>query len=277
MRVRVAAAGLNPIDLGIAQGGLAAERFGVTPPFINGNDFAGVVDEVGDGVTEWKIGDRVYGGARCAAQVDHLVVSEPQTLNPTPDGLDDVSASVLDIAGRTALAGIRALQLDERDTVLVGAAAGGVGTLACQLALRTGATVVGTASPVNHDALRSLGVVPVAYGTGLIDRIALAAPNGVTAVFDAQGRQTIEIGLALGVETSRINSVADRKRAEAIGAVSVGRASTSTWDVRSIAEEIANGSLLIRIDEVFPVDEVQYAYRRLESGHVRGKLALTFS
>jgi NADPH:quinone reductase-like Zn-dependent oxidoreductase len=274
VRVRVTAAGLNPVDLRIAEGGAAAARFGVTPPFVNGNDFAGVVDEIGEGIEGWAIGDRVYGGARCAAQTEHLLVTDPMTLNPTPAALDDVTASVLDIAGRTALAGIDALDLDQTDTVLIGAAAGGVGVFACQLARRTGAAVLGTAGPRNHEFLRSLGVVPIAYGDGMADRIAAAAPTGVTTLFDAHGSETIELGLALGIPPARINSVADRAAAEAIGALSVGRASTPTSAVREVADAVADGSLLVHIDEVFPLERATEAYERLAGGHVRGKLAL---
>jgi NADPH:quinone reductase-like Zn-dependent oxidoreductase len=276
VRVRVAAAGLNPIDLRIAEGGAPAARFGVTPPFVNGNDYAGVIDEVGEGVTAWAIGDRVYGGARCAAQTDHLIVTDLDTLNRTPPALDDVTASVLDIAGRTALAGIRALNLDSSDNVLISAAAGGVGVLACQLARQTGATVLGTASARNHEFLRSLGVIPIAHGPGIADRIAAAMPDGITAVFDGYGAETIELGLRLGVSPQRINSVADRSAAENLGVLSIGRGTTPTSAVREIASAIADGSIIVNLEEVFPIEQARAAYERLASGHVRGKLTLTF-
>lgn len=276
VRVRVAAAGLNPVDLRIAEGGATAARFGVTPPFVNGNDYAGTIDEVGDGVSGWSVGARVYGGARCAAQADHLIVGDLATLNPTPHGLDDERAAVLDIAGRTALAGIAALALGPHDTVLVGAAAGGCGVFACQFAVRTGATVIGTAGPRNHEFLRSLGVIPVAHGEGVLDRLREAAPRGVTAVFDAHGAETIELGLALGVLPERINSIADRGAAEAHGALSIGRASTPTDAVRQIAQDAADGRLVVHLDEVYPVSRAPQAYARLDRGHVRGKLALRF-
>ena len=277
LRVRVTAAGLNPVDLRIAEGGATAARFGVAPPFVNGNDFAGVVDQVGPGVPEWSVGDRVYGGARCAAQTDHLIVSELSTLNRTPEGLDDARAAVLDIAGRTALAGIAALALGPGEVALVTAAAGGCGVFACQLALRTGATVIGTASERNHDFLRDLGVRPVAYGEGVAQRLRQAAPGGIDAVFDAHGRESIELALALGVRPERINSVADRAAAEARGAMSVGRATTPTSAVREIARDVADGSLLVHLDGSYPLEQVREAYERLDGGHVRGKLVLLLS
>jgi NADPH:quinone reductase-like Zn-dependent oxidoreductase len=276
IRVRVTAAGLNPIDLRIAEGGVSATRFGVVPPFVNGNDFAGVIDEVGEGVTGWSDGDRVFGGIRCAAQSEHIIISDPETLNRTPSALDDLSASVLDIAGRTAVAGIRALNLDENDTVLISAAAGGVGVFACQLARATGATVIGTASARNHDFLRGLDVTPIDHGPGIVDRLANVAPNGISAVFDGYGLETIELALALGVSPRRINSVADRASAERLGVRSIGRATTPTSTVMEIADALADGSMLVNIDEAFPVEQVRAAYERLATGHVRGKLTLSF-
>ncbi|HEX4443915.1 MAG TPA: NADP-dependent oxidoreductase [Galbitalea sp.] len=275
IRVHVTAAGLNPVDLRIAEGGPSAQKFGVVPPFVNGNDFAGVIDEVGDGVTGWMPGQRVYGGARCAAQTDHLIVDDPTILNRTPDNLADEAAGSLDIAGRTALAGIRALRLDDSDIVLVSAAAGGVGVFACQLARQTGATVIGTASTGNHEFLRSLGVIPISYGDGIDERIAEVAPSGLTAVFDANGVETIELGLTLGVPPERINSVADRAAAERLGALSVGRGTTPTSAVAEIAAAIATGALRMYLDEIFPLERARDAYERLASGHVRGKLALS--
>lgn len=276
VRVRVSAAGLNPIDLRIAEGGQSAARFGVEPPFVNGNDFAGVIDEVGQGVGGWTVGQRVYGGARCAAQTDFLIVDDLTTLNPTRPEVDDETSSVLDIAGRTALAGIRALHLGATDTVLISAAAGGVGLLACQLARNSGATVIGTASAHNADFLRTFGVIPIAHGIGLADRIAAAAPNGITAVFDAHGEETIDLGLGAGVAANRINSVADRAAAERLGVLSVGRGTTPTSAVTEIADQIATGSVIVHIDAAFPVERVREAYERLATGHVRGKLTLTF-
>lgn len=275
VRVRVTAAGLNPVDWKIAEGGATAERFGVTPPFGNGNDFAGVVDEVGDGVTAWSPGDRVYGGARFQAQADHLVVGDLTTLNRTPDTLADEVAAVLDIAGRTAVAGVDALALGPDDVLLVTAAAGGVGVLAVQLAVRTGATVLGTASAANHETLRRWGATPIAYGAGLPDRIRAAAPGGVTAVLDCHGRESIDLALELGIPAARINSVADKGYAESVGAISIGRATTPTSAIRPLAELVGHGAVEVPIEARYPLSDVQAAYERLREGHLLGKIVLT--
>lgn len=271
--VRVQVAGVNPVDWKIFAGGATADRFGVRPPFGNGNDFAGVIDAVGDGVQQWRIGDRVYGGARFSAQADQLIVTDLSTLNRTPDRLDPLLAGVLDIAGRTALAGIAALALDRSDTLLVGAAAGGVGLIAAQLAVRTGATVIGTAGQDNLGLLADLGVEPLDRHTDLLESL---RGKGISAVFDAQGRTTIELGLALGVPPARINSVADRSAALSLGAISVGRATTPTSVVRPVAELFAAGDLVLPVAE-YPLADVAAAYRRSIDGHLAGKLALRLS
>ena len=148
VRVRVSAAGLNPADWKLAGSAEAAGRFGVTLPAGFGNDFAGVVDEVGDGVTGFAAGDRVYGGARGRAVADYAVV-RPGTdpLLHTPNGVDDITASTLVIAGRTADAVVSAIGVRAGDTVLIGGAAGGVGVFAVQLARRAGTSTARWSSP----------------------------------------------------------------------------------------------------------------------------------
>jgi NADPH:quinone reductase-like Zn-dependent oxidoreductase len=276
VRVRVLAAGLNPVDAKIASGGSIAERFGVLPPFGNGNDFAGIVDEVGEGAA-WSIGDRVFGGARFFAQSDYIVIGDLTTLNRTPDRLSDKVAGSLDIAGRTAVAGVSALRLSPKDTVLVSAAAGGVGILAVQIARRTGARVVAVASSPHHEELRSLDVIPVAYGMGIEESISKVAPSGVTAVLDCHGAEYVELGLRLGVRASRINSVADRLAAAAIGGLSVGRAMTSTAAIRPVADLIASRAIVLPIAETYPISMVADAYRRLQRGGRLGKIVLTLT
>ncbi len=273
VRVRVGAAGLNPVDAKIASGGLTAERFGVTPPFGNGNDFAGTIDEVGEGVS-WSIGDRVFGGARFHAQADYILVDDSSILNATPGGMPDEVAGALDIAGRTALAGIGALHLTPADTILISAAAGGVGVLAVQLAQRTGARVVAVASTMNHAALRLLGANPISYGAGIEDAITKAAPSGITAILDCHGSAYVELGMRLGVEPARINSVADRARVASIGGISVGRAATSPDAIRPLADLIASGDVVLPIAATYPIERVIDAYQRLKAGRRLGKIVL---
>lgn len=207
VRVRVHAAALNPVDWKIFTGTAAATSRGLEPPLGVGNDIAGVVDAVGAGVTRLAVGDRVFGSARAKAMQDRTVVDlATEALVRTPDGLDDVRASCLVVAGRTAWAGIDHLALGAGDTVLVNGAAGGVGVLAVQLARLRGARVIGTASDRNHDRLVALGVEPLPYGDGLVER--LRALGGIDAVFETHGTAGIDAGLALGVPEERMVGIA---------------------------------------------------------------------
>ncbi len=277
VRVRVAAAGLNPVDLRIAEGGVAAARHGADVPYVNGNDVAGTVDEVGDGVTGWSVGDRVYGGARCRAQTDHLIVDDLDSLIRTPDGLPDEQAAVLDIAARTAWAGVEALAVREGETVLVSAAAGGVGLLAAQLARLRGARVLGVAGLESAEILSGLGIEPVDYAGDLPTRLRQLAPEGIAAVFDTHGGGYIQLAIDLGVPVSRINSVGDRAAAEAVGALTAGRHVTRPQALEPLGRMAASGELVVRLDGVYPVEAAREAYRRLAEGHVHGKLVLDFS
>ncbi len=270
--VRVLVAGLNPVDYKIFRG-YVAEVFGATLPSGVGNDLAGVVESVGAGVTGFEVGQRVLGGVRNEAVAD-FVVATPDQLLPTPEGLSDEVAGSLWVAGRTAKATVDLFGLTDRDTVLVSAAAGGVGILAAQLAVRTGATVLGTASPRNHELLRSLGVVPVDYAGDLVANIRAAAPSGITAALDNNGRATIDAALALGLPADRINTVADHGAIAELGIHGVGGAEATPADLAVVASLLAEGDLILPVDEVFPIERSADAYRALEGGHVRGKIVI---
>lgn len=272
VRVRVMAAGLNPVDYKIFHGGPAAETYGAHLPSGVGNDFSGVIDEVGEGVTAFEIEDAVLGGARNEAQADFVVLAADGQIVAKPDALEFETAGSLAVAGRTAWATVESLDLTSEDTVLVSAAAGGVGVLAAQLALKKGATVIGTASTSNHEFLRSLGVVPVVYGDGLADRLRESAPQGITAVLDNHGQDTIDVALKLGVPAGRINSIATFGGPE--GVTHIGGADATNDDLSHVAQLLADGELVLPIDSVYPLERVAEAYTKLEAGHVRGKIVL---
>ncbi len=272
VRVRVYSAGLNPVDLKILRGGPAAASYNAVPPCGNGNDFAGYVDEVGSGVRTLSAGDCVFGGKRMFAQADFLCIDESKVL-VKPEGMTTDEAGCLDIAGRAAWASVRAAKLTRRDTVLVSAAAGGVGVLASQLALRTGAKVIGTASEKNHEFLRGLGVIPVAYGEGLADRLRDIAPK-ITAVLDYHGPTTIDIALRLGVPGPRINTIAARGHRTDAGVTTVGGADATLDDLAQLAQLISAGDVVLPIDSVYPIERVTEAYQHLAKGHLRGKVVL---
>jgi NADPH:quinone reductase-like Zn-dependent oxidoreductase len=273
VRVRVRAAGLNPVDWKIATNPQAAAAFGVTLPAGFGNDFAGEIDEVGDGVEGVEAGDRVYGGARGRAVAEHVVVT-PEGLLRTPDGVSDEVASTLPIAGRTADAVLHVVGVAAGETVLVGGAAGGVGVLTVQLARAAGATVIGTASESNHEFLRSLGVIPVVYGDGLADRVRAVAPNGVDAAIDLQGTETVLAAEELGVPGERIATIAAGPTPPG-GAIATGGTAATDGALERIAQGLAEGTLIMPIAATFPVDRVTDAVALQRSGHVRGKVVVT--
>jgi len=156
----------------------------------------------------------------------------------------------------------------------VSAAGGGVGVLVAQLALRAGATVIGTAGERNHAFLRGLGVIPVTYGPGLADRVrAAAAGKPITVVFDHHGDETIEAGLELGVPAARINTIA--ADAAAHGVQGVGRGPVNRQTLETLAGLVVAGELRVPIDSVFPLADVVAAYDRLDGGHVLGKVVVT--
>ncbi|MFJ3957057.1 NADP-dependent oxidoreductase [Arthrobacter sp. NPDC090010] len=271
VRVRVTAAGLNPVDFKIFHGGPVAQAFGGAPGAGVGNDFAGVVDELGEGVSGFTLGDRVFGGKRHEALADFLITT-PESLQRTPEELSDQLAATLDIAGRTAAAAIDQLGLSPADTVLIGGAAGGVGALATQLAVATGATVIGTASERNHEFLRDLGAIPVSYGDGLPERVRdLGTP---TAAADLNGTEVIDTAQGFGVPAERITAIAAHGH-DAGGFTATGGGDAAPGALGRIAQGVADGTLSLPLEASYPLEEVADAYRLLEEGHVRGKVVVT--
>jgi NADPH:quinone reductase-like Zn-dependent oxidoreductase len=274
LRVRVAAAGLNPMDWIITANEQTASMFGVSLPSGFGYDYAGVVDEVGDGVTGFAVGDRVYGGALGRAVADYAVIDPSQDeVLLTPEGLDDVTASTLDIAGRTAEAALAAIGVAEGDVVLIGGAAGGVGVFAVQLARLAGARVIGTGSESSFDFLRGLGAEPVTYGDGLADRVRAVAPDGVTAATDLFGTETAYTALELGVPAERISTIAARD--PDLTAKAVGGRDAAPGALDRIAGLVADGRLTVPIAAQYPIEQIRDAVVFQAGRHAKGKVVVT--
>jgi NADPH:quinone reductase-like Zn-dependent oxidoreductase len=278
VRVRVAAAGLNPMDWVLASLPEAAAQFGITLPSGFGYDFAGVVDEVGDGVEGFTVGDRAYGGKLASAAADLVVIKTPAELPDalfhTPDGIRDEVASTLPVAGHTAVAALEAIDLRSGDTLLVGGAAGGVGVFAVQLAKLRGATVIGTASPSTFEFLTQLGAEPVAYGPGLVDRVRTMAPEGVTAATDLFGTETAEAALALGVPPERISTVAAGPNPPA-GVRATGGSEAPPNALDRITDAILVGKITVPIAATFPIEQIHQAVTLQAERHVHGKIVVT--
>jgi len=272
VRVAVRAAGLNNFDSKVRHSPTMLPNRAL--PSGQGAEFAGVLDEVGEGVSTATVGDEVLGWSNFSAQADFVVVPVGQTA-PKPSDLGWAAAGGLGLVGNTAERSTRAVAPQPGETVLVSAAAGGVGLFAAQFALADGAIVIGTASTENHDYLRGLGVIPVAYGPGLIDRLRAAAPDGIDAVLDNAGQETVEVAIELGVDPERINSVVYFEGAAKYGISTVGGGGKNSEDLARLARLVADGIIALPIAATFPLAEVRAAYELLDSRHLRGKIVLT--
>jgi NADPH:quinone reductase-like Zn-dependent oxidoreductase len=271
--VQVKAAGINPGEAKI-RAGLLDARWPATFPSGQGSDLAGIVAETAPGVTGVSAGDEVIGFTdNRASQAEYTVVEE-EHLTAKPADLPWVVAGALFVAGATAYAAVRAVAPADGDTVVVSGAAGGVGSLAVQLARRAGATVIGLAGADNHEWLAAHGVIPVAYGDGVADRIRQAAEK-VDAFIDTHGDGYVQLALGLGVEPSRIDTIADFEAVTRYGVKGEGNAAGASASVLAeLAGLISTDQLELPIAGVYPLDQVRDAYRRLEQGHIRGKIAL---
>jgi NADPH:quinone reductase-like Zn-dependent oxidoreductase len=271
--VQVKAAGINPGEAKIREGLLDA-LWPATFPSGEGSDLAGIVAEAGPGVTGFSAGDEVIGWTDNRASQAEYVVVEARHLTAKPAGVPWEVAGALFVAGVTAWAAVRAVNLTEGDTVVVSGAAGGVGSLAVQLARRAGATVIGLAGETHVQWLAGHGVIPVAYGDGVADRIRQAATK-VDAFVDTYGAEYVELALGLGVAPSRIDTIANFEAVGRFGVKGDGSAAGSSASVLAeLAGLIAAGELEVPIAATFPLDRVQDAYRRLAEGHLLGKIVL---
>jgi NADPH:quinone reductase-like Zn-dependent oxidoreductase len=271
--VQVKAAGINPGEAKI-RAGLMHARWPATFPSGQGSDLAGVVAQAGPGVTGFAPGDEVIGYTDIRASQAEYVLAEAANLTAKPAGVSWEAAGSLFVAGATAYAAVRAVALTTGDTVVVSAAAGGVGSLTVQLARRAGATVIGLASPANHEWLAGHGVIPVSYGEGVADRIRQAAPK-VDAFIDTFGGDYVELALALGVEPSRVDTIVSFDAVGRYGVKAEGSAAgASAAMLAELAGLIAAGELEIPVAATFPLDQVRDAFRLLAQGHIRGKIVL---
>jgi NADPH:quinone reductase-like Zn-dependent oxidoreductase len=271
--VQVKAAGINPGEAKIREG-LMHARFPATFPSGEGSDLAGIVAETGSGVTNFSPGDEVIGFTNDRASHAEYVIVEAENLIAKPAAVPWEVAGALFVAGATAYAAVRAVELNQGDTVVVAGATGGVGSLAVQLARRAGASVIGLASEANQEWLTAHGVIPVSYGAGVADRIRQAASKA-DAFIDTFGAGYVELALELGVEPARIDTIANFAAVERYGVKAAGSAAGASASVLAeLAALIAAGELELPVTATFPLSQVRDAYRRLAQGHVLGKIVL---
>ncbi len=272
--VEVVSAGINPGEIAIREG-LLHDQWPATFPSGQGSDFAGRVVEVGAGVDGTAIGDEVLGFTDGRSSQADFVAAAAEHVVPKPGSVDWDQAGALKVAGTTAYAIVRAAAPGPGETVVISGAAGGVGTLATQLALRSGARVLGIAGEANAEWLRSIGVEPVSYGDGLAERLRAAAGGDVDVVLDTFGGGYVELAVDLGVPSERIITIIDFAAAAKFGTPAVGGAAASTGPVlRELADLLAAGDLTVPIAAGYPLEEVQEAYAELARRHTRGKIVL---
>lgn len=266
--LRVSAVGVNPIDAKIRSGAMEA-AFPTPLPAILGIEVAGTVTAVGDGVTEFAVGDDVFGWADSGGYAEYATATR---VVAKPVGLSWDAAVALPVAGQTAERILALLNVTSGETLLIHGAAGAVGTMAVQLAVARGATVIGTASKANHDYIAALGAVPTTYGDGLVARVRELAPNGVDAVFDVAGKGALPDSIELRGGTDRIVTIADPDAGRHGIPFSSGGGDV---DLSDLAERVVAGTLEVTIAGTYPLADVATAHRVIEGGHARGKLVLT--
>jgi NADPH:quinone reductase-like Zn-dependent oxidoreductase len=272
--VAVKAAGINPGEIAIREGYLD-ERWPATFPSGQGTDFAGVVRALGDGVSAFAVGEEVLGWTEQRASQAELVVVPADQLTAKPPSLSWEVAGSLFVAGLAAYASVQAVAPQPGETVVVSAAAGGVGSVAVQLARRTGATVIGLASERNHEWLRQHDIVPVTYGDGQAERSRAAAGGKIDAFIDTFGGGYVDLAIELGVAPQRINTIADFDAVQRLGVHGEGTHAIATAALLAeLAEMAADGTLDIPIARTYPLDRVRDAFRELAERHSHGKIVL---
>ena len=271
VRVRVRAIGVNLFDAKVRSGAMEAV-FRTPLPALLGIELAGVVDEVGAGVTELAAGDEIFGLSDGGAYAELAVAS---VVAKKPKGLSWELAASLAVAGETATRVLDALAVQRGEMLLVHGGAGVVGSVAVQLARLRGARVIATGSAANQALLASLGATPVVYGDGLVARVrALGKP--VDAVFDAAGKGALPDSIELRGGKTRIVTIADPSAHQLGIPFSAGTAAMRNVAVlRTMAELAASGKVTVAVAEVLPLAEAPRAHALIEKSHAPGKIVLT--
>jgi NADPH:quinone reductase-like Zn-dependent oxidoreductase len=275
IRVAVRAAGVNPIDWKVRSGAMGGDL-----PKRTGQEVAGVVDRLGDGVTGVAVGDAVFGGAAGGGGAAELALLENYAR--VPASLDFAGAAALPVAVETAMRTLDALGVTGGHTLVINGASGSVGIAAVQFARARGARVIGTASESNHDYLREFGAEPTTYGDGLVDRVrALVGGRDpiVDRAVDASGGGMLPALVELTGSPDRVVTIADYQGAQETGVpFSGGRGPERAWHaLADAAELIEAGRFRLPVSRTFPLDQIAEAQRISESGHPRGKLVVIVS
>ncbi|CAM3337735.1 NADP-dependent oxidoreductase [Kibdelosporangium persicum] len=279
IRVAVRASGVTPADTYLRSGQFR-DRIPLSLPHVLGVDAAGVVDEVGAGVTGVQPGDAVFGVVDLAryggANAEYAVLAAWTT---KPDSLSWEQAGGAAANVETATRVLDRLKVAPGTTLLIEGAAGGVGTVAVQLAKARGATIIGTASVGTHEFLAGLGAVPTRYGPGLHERVTALAPDGVDAVLDCAGSGSLPDLVDIVGSAERVVTVADLKASQhGVHLSRTGGPGADPQALHGLAEAASladQGRFTVPVAGVFSLDNAAAAHELSETGHAHGKIVLT--
>lgn len=273
VRIRVHAAGISATDPKLRQGVL---NFGAGLPQTTGRDVAGVVDEIGEGVTDVAVGDRVFGASDDGAGAAELALLTHRA--PIPTSLGFVDAAGLPVALETATRALDQLKVAAGSTLLVNGAAGGIGSTVVQLAVARGARVIGTASTANHNYLRLLGAEPTTYGEGMAERVRALAPDGVDVALDVAGSGVLPELIDLAGGPQNVVTLADFAGSKEHGVLfSNGFHGHAFHALAEVGTLIDAGRFWLPVERTYPLTDIAEAHRVSENGHVRGRLVLVLA
>jgi NADPH:quinone reductase-like Zn-dependent oxidoreductase len=272
VRVAVRAAGVNPVDAKIRSGAMAGDKK-TDFPVVPGIDFAGVIDQVGSEVTDFAVGDEVLGTSASGSYAE-LTLAKSTAITKKPSGVSWEVAAALPVVAKTAYRVLALLGVSAGQTLLIDGAAGGVGTLTIQVARHRGITVIGTASEPNHDYLRSIGAIPVAYGDGLADRVRAVAPQGVDRALDVSGHGSLSTLVDLTGSPESVVTIASPSAAEHGVRATYGGPDEVPGSLADAVQLVAAGTIKLAEVRTYPLSEAAAAHRDIEAGHGRGKAVL---
>ncbi|MFI6445792.1 NADP-dependent oxidoreductase [Kitasatospora sp. NPDC050543] len=267
--IAVRAAGVNPVDWKIRRGLLGRNR---ELPAVLGQEAAGVVEQLGEGVEGFAVGDEVFGIALAGAYAEHTLLAA-DTAAHKPPGVPFTRVAALPVAAATADDALRQLALAPGQTLLVLGIAGGVGSAAAQIARSRGLRVVGTASDANRAFVESLGALQVRYGEGVAERIRSAVPEGVAGLLDLIGGPDLRAAAEVLADRGKLVSTVDPDGAAGLGGAFVRRSTTGST-LTALAGLVESGALDPQVTAVYPLEHTAEALALVEAGHARGKLVI---
>ncbi len=268
VRVQVRASSVNPIDWKIRAGYLAGGK-ALEGPGYPGLDAAGVVDEVGEGVTDVAVGDDVFG-LGSATNAEFAVL---QYYTKKPASVDWAAAAAAGVAAETAIRSFELVGLTTGNTIFIDGGAGGVGSVAVQIAIARGASVIASAGASDEDYLREIGATPVLYGDGVVERVRAIAPDGVDAVFDTAGKTALADLINLVSEPSKVVTIANFEPGDSGVQLTTSRSPRANESLAETAALLENSKLVVKF-QTFPLDRAPEAHEISQHGHKRGKLVL---